>query len=257
MLYVQHEFSYDRFFENADSIYRVYQRQSGNVFLGSDYFAVTPSQLASVLREEFPEVDYATSIEERSALIGFDGDHFWEKGLAGDHQFFDVFTFSFLKGNPKEALKDPKSIVLTQSLADKIFGAVDPIGQSIRYQNEDSFTVSGVVNDPPSNSSLQFSFVINILSNEWYAEQLKRPTWNNNSFHTFFLLAKGTTPQDLEKKFPALIKKYQDPQGYADYPFKDEYKVQDLPSMHLQQAINFDMGLRVINGMFIYFLESR
>ena len=134
MLYIQHEFSYDRFFENADRIYRVYQRQSGNVFLGSDYFAVTPSQLASVLREEFPEVDYATSVEERSALIGIEDDHFWEKGLGGDHQFFDVFTFSFLKGNPKEALKDPKSIVLTQSLAEKIFGAADLLANRLNIR---------------------------------------------------------------------------------------------------------------------------
>jgi putative ABC transport system permease protein len=255
MLYVQHEFSYDRFYENADHIYRIYQRQSGNVFLGSDYFAVTPAQLASVLREEFPEVSYATSVEERSALVGTDVHSFWEKGLAGDPQFFDVFTFSFLKGNPKEALKDIKSIILTRTLADKIFGDDDPIGQSLRYQNGDSFTVTGVINDPPANSSIQFSFVVNILSNQWYAEQLKQPTWNNNSFHTFFVLSQGASPGDLQKKFPALLKKYQDRKGYANYPFKDEYFIQDLPSMHLQPAVNFDIGIKG-NQRYVYLFSA-
>lgn len=248
MLYVQHEFSYDRFYKNANRIYRVYQRQAGNVFLGTDYFAVTPAQLASVLQEEFPEVIYATSIEQQSALLSVDDHHFWEQGLSADPHFFDVFAFPFVQGNPKMALKDPKSIILTKSLAIKIFGPNDPIGQSLKFQNGDSFTITGVINDPPSNSSFKFSFINNILSNQWYAEQLKRPTWNNNSFHTFFLLAEGASPQDLQKKFPALIKKYRDPEDYADYTFKDEYLVQELTAIHLQSGVNFDIGLKGNQG---------
>ena len=69
ILYVRHEFSYDTFYSNNDGLYRVYQRQEGNVFKGSDYFAVTPASLASVIREEFPEVKYATSVDQSSGLI--------------------------------------------------------------------------------------------------------------------------------------------------------------------------------------------
>lgn len=255
MLYVQHEFSYDRFYENANRIYRVYQRQVGNVHLGTDYFAVTPAQLASVLQEEFPEVTCATSVQDQSALLGIDDRHFWETGLSADQHFFDVFAIPFVKGNPKMALKDPKSIILTISLADKIFLATDPIGQSLKYQNGDSYVVTGIINDPPPNSSFKYSYIINILSNGWYAEEMKRSTWNNNSFHTFFLLAEGSSPQELQNKFPDLIKKYHDPEGYANYPFKDEYIAQELSAIHLQTGVNGDIGLKG-NKRYVYLFSA-
>lgn len=244
MLYVQHELSFDRFYKDSDRIYRVYQRQVGNTHLGTDYFAVTPALLPSVLQEEFPEVEHATSVADEVALLGVDDHHFYEKGLAADHHFFDVFGLPFLRGNSKLALNDPKSIILTTSLARKIFGTEDPIGQTINYQNEDAFVVTGVINDPPSNSSLQFSFVINLLSNSWYNEEMKQATWDNNAFHSFFLLAEGADPQLLQKKFPALITKYRDPVSYASYPFKDEYLLQKLPDIHLETGINDDIGLK-------------
>jgi putative ABC transport system permease protein len=244
VLYVQHEFSFDRFYNNADRIYRVYQKQSGNVFLGSDYFAVTPSQLASVMEEEFPEVVAATSVEDQTALLSTSKNSFWEKGMGGDHHFFDVFTIPFLEGNSKHALKDPKSIVLTKSLAKKIFPSDDALGQSLKYQNEASYLVTGIIDDPPSNSSFQYSYIINIHSNYWYGENMKRPKWNNNNIHTFFLLAEGASEEKITSQFPALLKMYHDPVDYADYPFKDEYQIQPLPSMYMSSGINFDIGLK-------------
>jgi putative ABC transport system permease protein len=245
MLYVQHEFSYDRFYQNADRIYRVYQRQAGNVFLGSDYFAVTPAKLASILMEEFPEVSNATSLTERHALLGHEENYLLEKGILADQYFFKVFPFPFSKGNPKTALDDTKSIILTESFARKLFGSEDPMGQSLRYINSEQWmTVTGVISDPPVNSSFQFSYVVNIFSDQQYAEQVKRSHWNNNSFHTFFTLADGAGTQTFSEKFPALIKKYQDPQGYANYPFKDQYFVAKMTDAHLQTGLNFDIGVK-------------
>ena len=255
MLYVQHEFSYDRFYKNADRIYRVYQKQPANVYLGSDYFAVTPAPLASVLEAECPEVVNATSVKEGSALLGIADQRFWERGMAGDSHFFEVFAFPFIQGNPKFALKDPKSIVLTKSLATKIFGPEDPVGQSLNYQNKEPYTVTGVINDPPSNSSFQFSYIVNILSNEWYGEQIKKSTFNNNSFHTFFVLAEGANPQELEKKFPALLEKYRDPKEYAEHPFKAEFLIQELTAMYLSSAMNFEIGLKG-NQQYVYLFSA-
>ncbi|HMG93771.1 MAG TPA: ABC transporter permease [Chryseolinea sp.] len=251
VLYVQHEFSFDRFYNNADRIYRVYQKQTGNVFLGSEYFAVTPSQLASVLEDEFTEVVAATSVEDQTALLSTSENSFWEKGMGGDHHFFDVFPIAFLEGNSKHALKEPKSIVLTKSLARKIFQKNDALGQSIKYENKESYIVTGIVDDPPLNSSFQYSYIINIHSNSWYGENLKRATWNNNNIHTFFLMAEGADPEKITSRFPALLKKYQDPVDYATYPFKDEYQLQPLPSMYMTSGINFDIGLKG-NERYVY-----
>src|SRR6187431_1662794 len=68
-LFVQHELSFDRFFPNAGAVYNIYQKQSGNVFLGTDYFAVTPAQLASVLEAEFPEVEGSVSVFEQHGSL--------------------------------------------------------------------------------------------------------------------------------------------------------------------------------------------
>ena len=244
LLYVQHEFSYDTFYKNADRIYRVYQKQGGNVFLGSDFFGLTPSRLASVMEEEFPEVEVATAMDEKWALLSTEKNNFWERGLAGNNHFFDVFAIPFIQGNPKIALKDSKSIVLTKSLASKIFPNSDPMGQSLKYQNGETYFVSGIIADPPTNSSLQYTYVVNILSDYWYGENLKRAKWNNNNIHTFFLLVEGANPSQLTDKFPALLNKYKDPVDYAKYPFKDEYMIQALPTMYMTSGINFDIGLK-------------
>jgi len=238
-LFVQHELSYDRSFDNADHIYRIYQRQQGNMFLGSDYFSVTPVPLASALMEEYPEVTIATTIDDQSALLGIDDDnHYFEKGLVADPHFFDVFAFSFLQGNVKNALENPESIVLTQGLSSKLFGDIDPLGQTLIYQNGDSYTVTGVINDPPENISFEFSFIASFPVD---TTQRDYSSWRSNSVYTFFILAEEANPMDLQKKLPALIKKNRDTESY---PIKDEYLVQELKNLHLQTKVNFDIGLK-------------
>ena len=247
LLFVQHELSYDRVHENGDRIYRIYQRQAGNMYMGSEYYAVTPAPLASVLLEEYPEVIHATSVTEHSALISNDQHHFWEKGLWADAQFFEVFSFSFLQGNPSKALENPKSIVITESLGSKIFGSKSPMGQTVSYQNGDAYTITGVIKDPPSNSSFKFSFLVSLQSNKFYLKKKNQPKWDNNSFHTFMVLKEGANPLALQNKMPALIKKYQ----AEGHPFEDEYIFQQLSEIHLQSNVNFDIGLKG-NAKYVY-----
>ena len=246
---VQHELSYDRFYKDADQIYRIYQKQDGNVFLGSDYFAVTPAGLAPTLEKECPEVEAATTMREQSALLSFKKNNFWEKGLYGDTDFFEVFAFQFIQGNPKTALQNPKSIVLTESLAKKVFGSKNPMGKSIIYQNGDPYTITGIIKDPPGNISFKFSYIVDMQSSEEYMRDIKAAKWNNNSFYTFLKLKKNADPHALEAKMPALIKKHVD---YGkDFPFKDKYLVNPISELHLQTNINFDIGLKG-NPKYVY-----
>ena len=137
-LYVQHELSYDRFYSNADQIYRVYQRQVGNTYMDTDHFAYTTVGLAPALVEEFPEVTAATTFRNHTALLGYAESTYYEEGLQADVHFFDVFPYPFLQGNPKTALTEANSIIVTQSLAKKIFGDKDPMGQSLIYRERGS-----------------------------------------------------------------------------------------------------------------------
>lgn len=243
-LYVQHEFSYNKFYPNADRIYKVYQKQGGNVFLGTDYFAVTPTQLALNLKQDFAEVENATTVQEASGLLSVDDRNFWQTGLSADNQFFQVLQRPLLFGDAKTALVDAKSIVITKSLAEIMFGDKNPIGQFIRFKDEDGYHVSAVVEDPPINSSLKYTFIVSILYNEQYVEEMKRSGWSNNSVHTFFILKEGASAKALEEKFPALLKKYQLPADYAGYPFKDQYFVMPLADMYFHPNINFELGIK-------------
>jgi putative ABC transport system permease protein len=244
MLYVQHEFSYNKFYPNANNLYRVYQRQQGNQFLGTDFFSVTPGKLPSVMKDEFPEVSHATSVEQSSGLIKFNNETFYEQGLAGDGEFFKVFPIDFVLGSAGTALTDPKAIILTESLAKRIFNDKDPIGEMVDYQEENGFKITGVIPDPPASSSLRYSFIVNIAYNTYWKEEQERAGWTGNSFYTFFELVDGADPRALEKKFPALLKKYRDAESYKDYPFSDTYYVQPIGAMYFQSGINFDLGLK-------------
>ena len=103
-LYVQHELSYDNFYTNSDEIFRVYQQNEGETYLGTDMQASTPMAVASAMMEEFPEVKKATTVRSQETLISANDNHYYEKGLSADQFFFEVFNYPLVQGNPKSAL---------------------------------------------------------------------------------------------------------------------------------------------------------
>ena len=260
-LFVQHELSYDKSYENADRIYRIiYQYQPGDIHLGSEYHASTPAPLASTLVQEFPEVTVATTVGTQAALLGLDdGDQCLEHGLLADPHFFDIFNYIFTQGNAKIALDNPKTIVLTESLSNKIFGDKDPLGQTLIFQNgdfygvreviqnENPYTVTGVINDPPENISFRFSFIASILSDFDYADEMKRSSWGSYSKHTFLLLSEGTDPLAIQEKLPAALDKYDEQDA--------KFIVQALSEIYLQSNIDDDLGLKG-NPRYVYLFSA-
>ena len=241
LLFVQYELSYDRFYENADHTYRMVKRYPGYTFHGMDSYAVTPGQLAATLVEEYPEVKAATTITDQSALLSLNDEHFWEKGLWADPHFFEVFTFPLLQGNPKTALAQPNSIVLTESLSRKIFKDKNPIGETLLFGKNDLYKVTGIMPDVPDNSSLKFSFVTAILSQDDYQGNLAKNTWNSN-FYTFFVLADGADAAQLQAKMPAFLEKYLTAADGENPSSRLQYLIQPLTDMHLRSHFNFDIA---------------
>lgn len=217
--YVHYERSFDRFHTDADQIYRVVQQKPGNVFLGSDRFAVTQAGLGKALREEIATVAEATTFAGQTALIEYSGQGFMEPGFRADAYFFRVFSFPLIAGNSANVLSEPNTVVLTVSLAEKLFGTDDPLGKTVRFNDSEEFTITGIAEDPPLSSHLTFSYVRSVLSEEFYLKNLDR--WSNNSWFNFFRLEPGHSPDVLEVQLATLLHKYR----------PDE---QDLPRLYLE-----------------------
>jgi putative ABC transport system permease protein len=262
-LFVQHELSYDRCYENADRIYRInyqYQPDELHYYPGMEYSASTPANMGSTLIQEFPEVVAATAIDKQTALIGFDEeDHYLEEGFLVDPHFLEVFNYDFIAGNPTTALDEPKSIVLTESLASRIFGEMIPLGQTVIYQNgdffgvqaveqsEDPYTVTGVIKDPPVNTSFQFTFIASILSDRDYIEAVNEPSKGWSSVYTFIILSNESNLSQFEEKLDGVVDK--------NIEEHEKYTLQPLTAIYLQSNVKDSLGIHG-NPKYIYLFSA-
>jgi len=207
-LWVQNEFGYDRFHVNRGEIAQVYsetQYSSGSsqIFMGS-YFP-----LAKVLKRECPEVMNAVRYEFTTGLSLRRGEKQFMNDIVGlaDPTFFDVFSFPFIKGKPETALKENYSVVLTENMAKKYFGSEDPIGKTLTLDNELDIQVTGVIENVPPQSSLQFDCIAPYLLR--FAPDFKEPEhWGGNPLETYVLLHKNTDHVDVEKKITSIVEKH-------------------------------------------------
>ncbi|MCG8372662.1 MAG: ABC transporter permease [Balneolales bacterium] len=239
--FVDHEQSYDLFYDNADQIYHVYENTPDDEFRGSTSWAATPAQMASTLMHNYPEVEYATTFSEGFGLLTLDENtSFWEEGITADRNFFNVFAYDFfIYGSPSAAFNNPESLILTESLSMKIFGKRNSVGETLDYNNK-PYQITGVIKDLPRNSTLQFSFMANLEGNPRYLREFKKDKWDGSDYYTFFSLYPSASPSTLQAKMPELIDTY----WTADRPFDFEYLFRSLPEVHLSPQINNDFDLK-------------
>ena len=209
MLFMYHELSYDRFNEKANRIVRV-------IFVGSvqgekmkEPHVMPP--VAQTLKTDFPEVEEATRLRNAgSPLVSYQGNTFKEDGFAYvDSNFFDVFTLPIIEGNPKTALAQPQSVVITRETAKKYFGTEDPLGKTIEVKGwNKSFTVTGIIREVPAASHFHFSFFASTAG----LEDARSVSWMSSEYFTYLVLQKGYDYKKLEAKMPGVIDKYLGPQ---------------------------------------------
>ena len=208
-LYVRHELSYDDFHAKADRIYRVVQHEGRGDRTEASLHHAAP--LAPALRREFPGVFEAVRISERwgeDLLIEHGGNTFYEDNFFfADSTLFEVFSFPLLQGDPQSALTRPFSVVITERMAQKYFGDVNPIGQMIqvtKYSETHELEVTGVAKNPPSTSHFQFNFLVPFNT---LRQTMSRPqsldSWFDVLHYTYVLLEERARPDDLEAALPA------------------------------------------------------
>jgi putative ABC transport system permease protein len=207
-LWVRHELSYDRFHQKAERIYLVedYEKYSDGEELR---FSVNPPMLAPTLAKDYPEIEAAVRFRSLNDKVFRRGNLvFSEKGLAFcDPSFFQVFDFRFISGNPDLALHNPRSIVLTRQMAEKYFGKENPLGQTIEVDNRLELTVSGVVEDVPSNSSLLYNSLVPLALSKEFDAPLN--SWGYYAYNTFVLLKKNTDFRAVSGKIKTEIKRHE------------------------------------------------
>ncbi|MBO9613905.1 MAG: ABC transporter permease [Dyadobacter sp.] len=233
LLYVADELSYDRFHAKADRIFRV--TQEAEWATGSFKLAPTSAPFAPALQNEYPEIEKAVRIStEGGGKI-----RFGEKQVDAhdifftDASVFDIFSYKFLYGNPATALREPQKIVLTKTLATRIFGdASKAMGQTVFFSNNYPNVVTGVIEDVPANSHLNFS-ALRSLPTDYTGG------WQDGDIYTYLLLKQGTDAKKLEAKFPAFYAKYlQKQMDNADY----HLNLQPLTSIHLHSNLEYEIG---------------
>ena len=203
IFYIRDELSYDEYHTKADRIYRLnsFIQESDREEMKS---AITPFPVATALQAKFPEVEQALRLVPSPRVLFRNGDIrlFEEKIYYTDSNFFKVFTEKILEGNPNTALIAPNSIVVTESVAKKYFGKTkDIIGKTLINDNNESFTVKGVIEDVPRNSHLLFNVLISrsTLPADFSSH------WGNFGFFNYVLLRPGTSPAAFEKKLGFVV----------------------------------------------------
>ena len=231
LLWVRFEYCFDNFHEKAGRIYRVVEETQR-----SDGFhrrrAPSGVPLGPALAQEFPGVEAAVRFFRTEALITCGGNGFPETGLFfADADVFRVFDFPLVAGDPKTALKEPFSAVVTEEFARKYFGRDDPIGKTVRYENRYDFTITGILAPIPPNSHLRFDFLgsFSTLTTIWrgFADHWEAPVWN------YILLRPDVPPQTIESQLPALIGKLRDAETAATMT----HHLQPLREIHIRSFL--------------------
>ncbi|MEX8548728.1 MAG: ABC transporter permease [Mucilaginibacter sp.] len=207
-LFVIDELSYDRYNKKADRIYRV------NTYIhlnGSDFKQrVTPAPMAAALVKDYPQI-------EQAVRLGADDDMLVTKGeetvvepnsFSADQNLFDVFTLPMIAGDPKTALTQPKTMVISAAIAKKYFNTMDVIGKTLKVDNTTFYKITGVFKDMPAASHLHFKFIKSLVGNEF----ANNAVWLNNSFVTYLLVRPGTSQQSVDNYLKEAAKKYAEPQ---------------------------------------------
>lgn len=205
--YVNFELSYDQFHTKKDRIYRLVAdiKTPTDIINGKG-----PSWAVPPHMDEFPEVENAVRVLNDVILFRKDNIKFNEsESLWADSEFFTVFDFKLYKGDPKTVLKEPYSIVLSESSAKKYFGDKDPIGQTILITNDaHPATVTGVMEDIPENSQIQGDVVVSMATiTKEFAKGIDNQ-WGNYGPYAYLLLKPNTDAKVLEDKFPAFLEKH-------------------------------------------------
>ncbi|MEO6760362.1 MAG: ABC transporter permease, partial [Saprospiraceae bacterium] len=209
-LYVRDEWSFDRFNEKADRIYRA----NIDVRLGGQEqaLAVACAPMGPALLRDYPAVETMCRFRQLGFITVKKGNEAIEEGNNSyvDSTFFSVFTLPLVEGDPQTALTEPGTGVISEKMALKYFGSTTGVvGRSLRINENRDMRVTGVLRDMPAQSHFHYNFLFSMST---IPDEANSPVWLSNNFQTYLLLRPGASASELESHFPNVVSKYVGPQ---------------------------------------------
>ena len=239
LLYIQNELGYDRFHEHADRIYRVV----------NDNSARTPPAVGPALKDQFPEVEEYTRMRGTVNIwmMAYRDNTFYESDVYRvSKDFFKIYTFPLIQGNPETALDDSENpgqtVVISESMATKLFGDENPMDKLIRADDEEDLRVTGVMKALPSNSHFAVDYLVcENLTVENLRERYAT-NWFDAQHYTYVLLSEGTDPAELEDKIARWADAYEPLQSLNAQGSSFHPRLQPMTDIHLRSHLEQDMA---------------
>ena len=244
LLWVQNELSFDRFHKDFERLYRVEEDQ---YYSNAEpyHVNVTPYISGPVWKDEIPEIEEQCRLAYLSGLLFTNGENrHYEDGIASvDSSFFEMFTFKFKYGSAEGVLRDPNTMVITEEVATRYFGDEDPVGKVIMVNQDQPFTVSAVVFDPPTNTTIGF----NVLFPWNYVEAQDRYTdgWGSNSIRTYVKLQEGSVDTVVNRKITDVTDIYKENNTI-------DYSVAPFSGIHLYSYFGYGHSPGAIMYVYIF-----
>jgi putative ABC transport system permease protein len=241
-LYVQNELSYDRHFKNHDRIFRI--TTLINLQSQTDHFALSAPGLAPALKEDYPEIEQAVRMMPVGKQAIWHDDKMYKEEVSFlDSNFFKVFDLDFIKGNPNNALVQPKTIVISDDLAKKFFGSTDVLGKQIKF-TKNWFSVTGVfrANAFPTHLKGNEAFLsMSTLDSSFRRQQ--QAGWFNMGYYTYVMLKDRTMNQAFIDKLPLFYKNRIEPwikQNKLNSSMK--FIAQPIEKIHFSADLLYDVA---------------
>lgn len=210
-LWAYDELHYDTFHPHSERIYRMIVRAADSP--SDPGFPSAPYILPNILKAQYQEVEETVRVRTNdypSPVRYKDLTFYEERFFLADASFFDIFGHTFLQGNPETALNKPNAVVLTRKSAEKYFGDENPLGRILRWNNLHDIEVTGVIEDVPYNSHLQFDFVASLQL--YGAERLS--TWGRETA-AYVRLREGVSVSEFNQKIAGIFQRYHPEDSYT------------------------------------------
>ncbi|WP_062057178.1 ABC transporter permease [Aquimarina longa] len=264
-MFVYTQLGYDTYHKDADSLYRIRTIITSNDNGGADLNTATSSPpIALALKEDFPEVIEACRIvyfgEGNNGLLRVEGstDSYYEsRGYLADNTLFKMFTYTFIEGNTTGALEKPNTVVLSSTLAKKLFGEKNALDKNLILgsgENELKLTVTGVFEDSTTKSHLNPNYILSMNSpglGEFVRNEQNFAT--QNFVHSYIKLLPGADQKQLDQKLPAFLQRH-GAQNLAEVGFDKSLLLQKVKDIHLYSKGISNQIDNVSNIQYLYLL---
>jgi len=241
VIYILTELSFDRYHVQSNRIYRL--GISGKIRENSFIGPVSNTPAVPALVKDYPDVLNAVRFRPTSprTLVKYGDKQYFEGGIFyADNSVFEVFTFPMTKGDPKTALQAPYSLVISESIAEKYFNDENPIGKILRLNNQEDWTVTGVINNVPRNSHFTFNMLIS-FETLYNQNPRAQERWLGFPNYTYLLLSKSANPREFEAKLPNFVKNHMSKQLKA-ISGELNYFLQPLTRIHLHSNLENEIS---------------